>query len=313
MQPSPVHPGMVEAALERVLASESFRGLGRLRQFLQYIVAETLAGHSEEIKEYSIGVAVYNRGIHFDPRCDSIVRVEAIKLRQRLQRYYHREGAVDSIIISIPKGGYVPVFEVGVEQTFQENLEEACWRARSLLLSSKADAISLALRHFWKAVREWPSSAGAYAGLAECLVTAVGLQILTPREGAPLVQMAATQALSLGYERGEVYVYAALPGICEFDKSSLEGAVRKALQLDPGNAMAHAWGAVILSAAGRHEDALAHLRQASRLQPLANVFRVWAGVVLYYAQQYQLARRQLLDILELEPENHVGAFWLGRT
>ena len=71
---------------------------------------ETLEGRAGEIKEYVIGVAVYRKR-DFDPRIDSTVRVEASRLRRRLAKYYDDEGKHDAIIISVPKGGYVPIIE----------------------------------------------------------------------------------------------------------------------------------------------------------------------------------------------------------
>jgi hypothetical protein len=122
----------IEAALERVLRSPSFQTVARLRRFLQYVVQEALAGRAEEIKEYSIGVSAYGRGIRFDPRCDGIVRVDAINLRKRLFSYYQKEGVDDNIVISIPKGAYAPVFRArdAVAPVDMDDAEEACWRAR---------------------------------------------------------------------------------------------------------------------------------------------------------------------------------------
>ena len=67
--------------LERILGSKTFSRAGRLRQFLEYAVREELAGNGGRLKEYQIGIAVFDRGADFDPCIDTIVRVEAIKLR----------------------------------------------------------------------------------------------------------------------------------------------------------------------------------------------------------------------------------------
>jgi len=96
--------------LERILASAKF-SRGRLGEFLRFVVEETLAGRGENLKESVIGVEVFQRGADFDPRIDPIVRVEARRLRQRLEEYYRDEGAGDAVRITLPKGGYVPVFE----------------------------------------------------------------------------------------------------------------------------------------------------------------------------------------------------------
>ncbi|HVA64274.1 MAG TPA: hypothetical protein VNF74_11160, partial [Terriglobales bacterium] len=78
----------VQEQLARISNSVTFRGAGRLRRFLEFIVAETLAGRKEQIKEYVVGVAVFDKPDTFDPRNDPIVRVQARRLRAVLERYY---------------------------------------------------------------------------------------------------------------------------------------------------------------------------------------------------------------------------------
>ena len=97
--------------LERVLTSVAFRQVDRLKRFLKFIVSEALAGRGDQLKEYVIGVQVFDKDSSFDPRADPIVRVQARRLRARLVRYYHEEGGADAILIELPKGGYAPVFK----------------------------------------------------------------------------------------------------------------------------------------------------------------------------------------------------------
>ena len=105
-------PAAVKAQVERITASRSFHGLDRLGRFLRFVVGETIEGRACQIKEYVIGLEVYQKDASYDPRSDSTVRVEATKLRSKLARYYETEGQADSVVISIPKGSYAPVFEV---------------------------------------------------------------------------------------------------------------------------------------------------------------------------------------------------------
>ena len=99
------------AQLERLLASAALAGSTRLRRFLSFTVERALAGDGQPLKEYTVGIEVFDRGPDYDPRIDSIVRVEAGRLRARLDEYYRGEGSDDSVIISIPRGGYTPIFE----------------------------------------------------------------------------------------------------------------------------------------------------------------------------------------------------------
>ena len=101
----------VREQLERMLASTTFAASPRLRTFLHYVVDRALAGEGGQLKEYAIGADVFERGAEYDPRIDSIVRVEAGRLRAKLDEYYDGEGAADRVIVRIPRGSYVPQFE----------------------------------------------------------------------------------------------------------------------------------------------------------------------------------------------------------
>ncbi|HXR96800.1 MAG TPA: tetratricopeptide repeat protein [Terriglobales bacterium] len=96
--------------LARITASATFHGAGRLRRFLEFIVTEALSERKDQIKEYVVGVSVFDKPETFDPRTDPIVRVQARRLRAWLERYYREEGAGGELIIELPKGGYTPKF-----------------------------------------------------------------------------------------------------------------------------------------------------------------------------------------------------------
>src|SRR5215472_11084920 len=70
-------PGAIHAQLERILASKTFARSPRISRFLTFVVEQTLAGQEDKLKEYLLGVEVFNRMDSFDPSIDSIVRVEA--------------------------------------------------------------------------------------------------------------------------------------------------------------------------------------------------------------------------------------------
>src|SRR5262245_48284191 len=106
----------IQQQLARILDSPLFASSQRLSRFLRYIVERTCAGESRELKEFLIGTEVFDRDERFDPRLDSLVRVEAGRLRSRLIEYYSGHGSQDPLIIRVPKGGYVPVFEARLEK-----------------------------------------------------------------------------------------------------------------------------------------------------------------------------------------------------
>lgn len=107
----PPSPEEVRRALESILASRSFAGSTRLSRFLRFVVERTLAGDGERLKEYVLGVEVFDRGSDYDPRIDSIVRVEAGRVRTKLEEYYSGEGVDAAVRIRIHKGSYSPLFE----------------------------------------------------------------------------------------------------------------------------------------------------------------------------------------------------------
>ena len=99
------------AAVADILRFQDFAAAFQLRNFLEYIVEETLAGRGDQLKERNIAVHALSREADFDPRLDCVVRVMACKLRRALERYYHGPGAGVAWQIEVPRGGYRPKFE----------------------------------------------------------------------------------------------------------------------------------------------------------------------------------------------------------
>ena len=99
------------AELQAVLHSPVFGRSPALSHLLSYLCEKTFAGETDQIKEYSVAVDVFDRQDSFDQDTDSIVRVQANRLRKRLGEYYAGEGAGHAIHICIPVGQYVPTFQ----------------------------------------------------------------------------------------------------------------------------------------------------------------------------------------------------------
>jgi serine/threonine-protein kinase len=122
--------------LDRVLSSPTFHQVDRLKRFLKFIVEEAATGRGDQLKEYVIGVQVFDKEAQFDPRTDPIVRVQARRLRARLLRYYREEGQGDEITIELPKGGYAPVFKRRDEALPQKRSVTAALAARNTVAVS---------------------------------------------------------------------------------------------------------------------------------------------------------------------------------
>ncbi|WP_353646543.1 hypothetical protein [Mesorhizobium sp. WSM2239] len=146
------------AQLHRILNSAEFEATDREHRFLSHVVEETLSGRGGRIKAYSIAVEVFGRDASFDPQSDPIVRIEAGHLRRSLERYYFTAGQSDPVLITIPKGGYVPAFSLRSQPPVADLPETP--------VASVAAAISA-----------WPKAAGLWIGLLVVVVAAMAVAV----------------------------------------------------------------------------------------------------------------------------------------
>ncbi len=102
-------PDAIRAHVARITSSELFAGAERLCRFLRFTVESTLNGRAADVKEYTLGREVFDRGDDYDPRLDPIVRVEARRLRSRLAEYYVGPGRNESLRVAYRKGSYLPI------------------------------------------------------------------------------------------------------------------------------------------------------------------------------------------------------------
>ncbi|MBI4892249.1 MAG: tetratricopeptide repeat protein [Acidobacteria bacterium] len=151
MEQRPSHE-QVRAVLSKIVSSAGFADAGRLPGFLTHLVERTLAGETDRLKESVLGMEAFQRDAGFDPRIDPIVRVEARRLRSRLEEYYAGPGAEDQVVIGLPKGGYIPVFELraGAEAKEEEGAGSLPrgWKLAGILAGLAAVGIGLG---FWQA------------------------------------------------------------------------------------------------------------------------------------------------------------------
>lgn len=112
IDPRPISNEAIRSEVEKICSSVTLASATRLCRFLKYVVERTLAGHGEELKEYSIGIEVFDRAASYDPNIDSIVRSGARRLRSKLKEYFESEGVRDSILINLRAGSYVPLFRL---------------------------------------------------------------------------------------------------------------------------------------------------------------------------------------------------------
>ena len=174
----------VRAALDRVLAAPEFVNATRLSRFLRFAVEKTLAGGGAELKEYLLGVEVFDRGQDFDPRLDPIVRVEAGRLRGKLQEYYEGGGQGDPVRIVFRKGSYAPSFEAATSIAAPASAGSQRWKwvataavvvvaaAAFLLIRSQTSAGAEAVT-----IAAIPSSDTGNTEFADALTEAVSMEL----------------------------------------------------------------------------------------------------------------------------------------
>jgi len=99
--------------VEKLVSSQTLHGSESLCKLLRYLAKHALDHPGVPLKEYQIATEVFGRQADFDPQLDSMVRVQAGRLRTKLAEYYASEGAADPIWVEMPKGTYVLSFHQG--------------------------------------------------------------------------------------------------------------------------------------------------------------------------------------------------------
>src|SRR5580704_15700513 len=149
--PSTVGLREEKAELEAVFASGIFSRAPGLAHMLRYVCTKYFDGQSDQVKEYNIAVEALGRPADFDQKRDSIVRVEAHRLRRRLSEYYEGEGASHRIRIVLPSGQYVPQFQLAEpppQQAIEAGTEIATVSPVVVMAEpSTPDSIALLTRH----------------------------------------------------------------------------------------------------------------------------------------------------------------------
>jgi len=98
--------GKAQEQVRRILGSETFRQAESLRRLFLYLAEKSLAGEGASLKEYIVGVDVFGKPQDYDPQKDASVRIQAGRLRQKLEEYYRKEGLADPVLIEFPKGHF---------------------------------------------------------------------------------------------------------------------------------------------------------------------------------------------------------------
>jgi hypothetical protein len=146
--------------LQRILDSQVLRPSEVLKRLLDYLGRKAVQGEAVELKEYTVGIEAFGKPADYDPKTDSSVRVQAGKLRQKLDEYYRTEGATDPLIVELPKGHFRLAFrdrfpEAAVAATGPASVSRLPW-----IVAATAGLIALAALVFaWQGRQSRPALA----------------------------------------------------------------------------------------------------------------------------------------------------------
>jgi hypothetical protein len=135
--------------VQRITASEEFRRAEQLRNILQFVTRSALLNPGKALSEIDIAVGVLNRPQNFDPAYDNIVRAQISHLRKRLADYFESEGRDEAVVLTIPRGSYLPVFSPAPARSATSTRVDSI-QAEERKTSPGAEAGSRSARAVWK-------------------------------------------------------------------------------------------------------------------------------------------------------------------
>jgi tetratricopeptide (TPR) repeat protein len=328
----PVRPGAetltppaVRSQLERVLNSKAFARSPRISRFLSFVVEQTLEGQESKLKEYLLGVEVFGRMDSFDPRIDSIVRVEARRLRYKLEKYYEIEGQNDAVYIQFRKGCYVPTFsdkkpgdaDLGTGEISAVPYVLAVDNPHAFALYARgrynlgrwsADGIAEAISCFTHALEEDPDCASAHAGLASAWMFAAMLGIMPSRDVVPKAKTSAQRALSLAPTCSEAHAILGIgTAFHDWEWGAAEPKLRKAIHVNPCDTAARQWYGLYLTMTERPEQAVKECRKAQQAAPHSLNSHLMTGFACHAGGAYDEALLQYRLVQDLDPSFY-GAY-----
>jgi len=316
----------IKRQIERIAQSRELESSPRLQEFLKFIVDEYVAGRAGRIKGVTIAQAVFGANDSFDPESNSIVRVEAGRLRRRLKEYYLASGASDPIIIEVPKGGYVPAFRR--READLKNDDETVSAAtpsrrypgnRSIVGAAAVLAIALIASWAWFFYRaaappdpaegRGAQSAVRTADEAEVLARQAWELLMPPEDSMRLetaiglfdhvIDRAPDRPLgyagkSLAYSIGVLFIKSEDPSS---DLATAFEFAQRAINADDSYALGWAAMAMSRSLAGDREAALEYARKAIVDRPTDVIIPSVVGLVLLNAERADDAKKLMIDVL----------------
>ena len=276
------------------------------------------------------------RALHVDAVLEGSVERSGDQVRIRAQLIYapterhlwarSYEGSLRDVLALQNEVASAIAHEIKVQVTPQEqtrlahalpvNLEahEAYLKGRYYLNKRTEEGFRGAVEYFSEAIQKDGNYGLGYCGLADSYILLGEYSLLPAKDAFTKARQAAAKALELDDSLAEAHnALAAVKTDYDWDWSGAEREFRRAIALNPGYATAHQWYAELLSQLGRHQEALAEIKQAQQLDPFSLIINAVHGDVLRCAGQYDLAVQQLRNTLEIDPNFAHAHFHLGMT
>ena len=298
--------------LAQVLAAPAFAGAVAGQRLLRHLVQQTLAGQADALKETVLGIEVFQRPAdRFDPRRDSIVRVEARRLRLRLRQHY-ASAAGGRLMIVLPTGSYRPQFVTPAPDAALARAVELLERGQFFLRQGHEAGHRKALARFEAAALAAPATsaatqAAAHAGVARAWLQLVATNLEPPLPGITLALAAVRRALALQPAQADALVLAAqLTHRFEFDWPAARALFEHAARVAPTSAYLHHAHALSLMMRADFDGADAALGRARQHDPLHLGLRAHQALLHLYRRQWPAAAAALRALLDMSADNVLG-------
>jgi TolB-like protein/DNA-binding winged helix-turn-helix (wHTH) protein/lipoprotein NlpI len=190
---------------------------------------------------------------------------------------------------------------------------EAYLKGRYYWNKRTADGMQKGSTYFQQAIDRDPTYGAAYSGLADCNSGLAWHGFTSPAQAVPQAEAAARKAIEIDPQSAEAHASLGLVLHHRWDWQGAESEFKRALELDPQYANAHHWYGDYLSVKGRHDEALLEARRALKLDPLNLMISTWVALRYYLAQKYDLAVEQSRTTVELDPSFAAAHLVLGEA
>ena len=191
---------------------------------------------------------------------------------------------------------------------------ESYLRGRSFWNQRTPAGLKQSIIHFQHAIELDPRYAEAYSGLADAYTALGYTSYWAPKDSFPKAREFANKALQIDSSLAEARASLAYVKLYyDWDWRGAEEEFKRAIAVNPNYATAHHWYSVLLTARGRHDEALSEIGRAHELDPLSVPINSDIGFELYYARRYEEAISHLRSVLQTSPKFPLAHLWLGRA